>query len=47
LLTTAFTVSQGFLFRPPSKLGSPVPPPKHPMLKVRRSIEHAILPRLR
>src|SRR5215470_2300776 len=35
IVTTALTVSQGLLLSPPSRLGRPVPPPKHPMLSVR------------
>ena len=30
IVTTALTSSHGFFFNPPSRLGSPVPPPKHP-----------------
>src|SRR6185436_207639 len=34
IVTTACTVSHGFDLSPPSRLGSPVPPPKHPMSNV-------------
>src|SRR5687767_12794384 len=36
MVTTAFKFSQGFALRPPRRLGRPVPPPKHPMLSLRR-----------
>ena len=36
IVTMAFRRSQGLVFRPPSRLGRPVPPPKHPMLSWRR-----------
>src|SRR5688500_16840284 len=38
IVTTAFRWSQGLLFRPPRRLGSPVPPPKQPMFSSRRRI---------
>ena len=31
IVTTALTDSHGLRFRPPSRLGRPVPPPKHPI----------------
>src|SRR5262249_26611198 len=31
IVTTALRCSQGFVFNPPSRLGSPVPPPTQPM----------------
>src|SRR5262245_16130432 len=43
IVTTAFTVSHGFDFSPPSRLGRPVPPPKHPMLNVLSSIANRVL----
>ena len=36
IVTTAFTVVQGLVLSPPSRLGRPVPPPKHPTFNVRR-----------
>src|SRR5439155_2558377 len=38
MVTTALTLSHGLLFNPPRRLGSPVPPPKHPTLNCRRRI---------
>jgi hypothetical protein len=32
------TFSHGFVFKPPSRLGNPVPPPKHPTFNSRRRI---------
>src|SRR6185436_8032703 len=32
IVTTALRVNHGFVLRPPSRLGSPVPPPTQPML---------------
>src|SRR5688500_3059201 len=39
IVTTALTDSHGFSFSPPSRLGNPVPPPKHPIFSFRRSIQ--------
>src|SRR5437899_1205891 len=38
IVTTALTFSHGLLFNPPSRLGSPVPPPKHPTFSCRSRI---------
>jgi hypothetical protein len=38
IVTTAFGEIQGLRFNPPSKLGRPVPPPKHPTLISRKRI---------
>src|SRR5262249_31693782 len=38
IVTTPLRRSQGFCFNPPSRLGKPVPPPKHPTLSCRRRI---------
>src|SRR5690606_25247154 len=35
IVTTACRSTDGSFFRPPSRLGRPVPPPKHPILSVR------------
>src|SRR5262249_25390189 len=35
IVTTALTSSHGLFLRPPSRLGSPVPPPKQPTVNVR------------
>ena len=37
-VTIAFTRSHGLCLRPPIKLGSPVPPPKHPTFNRRNNI---------
>src|SRR5215831_11213385 len=42
IVTTALTSSHGLFFSPPSRLGSPVPPPKHPTLNRRRRIGHIL-----
>src|SRR6185295_3250547 len=42
IVTTAFRLSQGLLFKPPSRLGSPVPPPKQPMFSVRSCIRPSL-----
>src|SRR5262249_56105135 len=36
MVTTACRCSQGLCFKPPRRLGSPVPPPKQPMFSWRR-----------
>ena len=38
IVTTALSVSQGLDLRPPRRLGSPVPPPTHPMFNSRSCI---------
>src|SRR5687767_15911578 len=38
MVTTALSASHGFDFKPPSKLGRPVPPPKHPIFSLRNCI---------
>src|SRR5262245_9403838 len=38
MVTTAFSDSQGLDLSPPSRLGRPVPPPKHPTLILRSCI---------
>src|SRR5688572_17894824 len=38
IVTTAFKCSQGLDFSPPSRLGRPVPPPKHPTFRSRNCI---------
>src|SRR5688572_12847999 len=40
IVTTALRRSHGLLFNPPSRLGRPVPPPKHPTSNRRIRIEH-------
>src|SRR5262249_57043564 len=42
IVTTAFKCSQGLCFNPPSRLGSPVPPPKQPTFSSRRRIGHIL-----
>ena len=39
IVTMAWTISHGLDLRPPSRLGSPVPPPKHPTFRVRSCME--------
>src|SRR5205809_472613 len=38
IVTTALRLSHGFCFKPPSRLGNPVPPPKQPTFNWRRRI---------
>ena len=38
MVTTALRCSQGLFFKPPSRLGRPVPPPKHPTFSSRNCI---------
>ncbi len=38
IVTTASARSQGLFLRPPSRLGSPVPPPKQPTFNSRKRI---------
>jgi hypothetical protein len=38
IVTTALTWSQGLFFKPPRRLGRPVPPPKQPTLSSRTRI---------
>src|SRR5262249_33239070 len=38
IVTTALRCSHGLCFRPPSRLGRPVPPPKQPTLSSRKRI---------
>ena len=40
IVTTAFRRSHGLFFNPPSRLGRPVPPPKHPTFNCRIFIGH-------
>src|SRR4051812_26787520 len=42
IVTTALTLSQGLLLSPPSRLGRPVPPPKHPTFNSRSCIAHIL-----
>src|SRR5918992_5767187 len=44
IVTTAWTVSHGLRFRPPSRLGNPVPPPKQPTFSSRSSIGATLYP---
>src|SRR4029077_11028679 len=42
IVTTASACNQGFDFRPPSRLGRPVPPPKQPTRISRRRMAHIL-----
>src|SRR5688572_27367478 len=44
MVTTALRRSHGLRFKPPSKLGRPVPPPKHPTLSCRIFIRRRFYP---
>src|SRR5262245_49678107 len=42
MVTTAFRCSHGLCLSPPSRLGRPVPPPKHPTFSCRMRIAHIL-----
>src|SRR5207253_10311352 len=43
IVTTALSRSHGLCFKPPSRLGNPVPPPKQPTFSSRRRMGDLIL----